>query len=320
VRPWVGYDGRVPEPYEIVIVGGGAAGYTAGLFAARDRRRALLLERFSSGGQVLNCEHIENFPGFPDGIAGYTLGPVLQQQATSAGLEVQMSEVASVRREGAELVLDTDAGAVRARALVVAAGSSFATLGVPGEDQFVGKGISHCASCDGSFFMGQAVAVVGGGDAAIDEALHLTQYASQVIVIHRRDALRATAVLQERARGHAKIKFRWNAAVRAIEGAEGVQRLAVEDLGSGERAPVPVSGVFIYVGLRPNTDFLGGLVPLTAGGHIVTDLWMRTAVPGITAAGDIRAQSARQLVTAAGDGATAALAAIRYLHTGEWAG
>jgi len=245
---------------------------------------------------------------------------VLQQQATAAGLEVQMGEVASVRREAAELVLDTDAGAVRARALVVAAGSSFATLGVPGEDQFVGKGISHCASCDGSFFMGQAVAVVGGGDAAIDEALHLTQYASQVTVIHRRDALRATAVLQERARGHAKIKFRWNAAVRAIEGAEGVQRLAVEDLGSGERAPLPVSGVFIYVGLRPNTDFLGGLVPLTAGGHIVTDLWMRTAVPGITAAGDIRAQSARQLVTAAGDGATAALAAIRYLHTGEWAG
>lgn len=320
MRPWVGYDGGVPEPYEIVIVGGGAAGYTAGLFAARDRRRTLLLERFSSGGQVLNCEHIENFPGFPDGIAGYTLGPVLQQQATSAGLEVQMSEVASVRREGAELVLDTDAGAVRARALVVAAGSSFATLGVPGEDQFVGKGISHCASCDGSFFMGQAVAVVGGGDAAIDEALHLTQYASQVTVIHRRDALRATAVLQERARGHAKIKFRWNAAVRAIEGAEGVQRLAVEDLGSGERALLPVSGVFIYVGLRPNTDFLGGLVPLTASGHIVTDLWMRTAVPGITAAGDIRAQSARQLVTAAGDGATAALAAIRYLHTGEWAG
>jgi thioredoxin reductase (NADPH) len=310
----------MPGPYEVVIVGGGAAGYTAGLFAARDRRRALLLERFSSGGQVLNCEHIENFPGFPDGIAGYTLGPLLQQQATAAGLEVQMGEVASVRREGALTVLETDAGDVRAQALVIAAGSSFATLGIPGEEEFVGKGLSHCASCDGSFFMGQAVAVVGGGDAAIDEAVHLTQYASQVTVIHRRDTLRAGAALQERARGHAKIKFRWNAAVRAIEGAEGVQRLAVEDLGSGERAPLPVSGVFIYVGLRPNTAFLGGLVPLTAGGHIVTDLWMRTAVPGIAAAGDIRAQSARQLVTAAGDGATAALAVIRYLQTGEWAG
>lgn len=310
----------MPEPYEVVIVGGGAAGYTAGIFAARDRCRALLLERFSSGGQVLNCEHIENFPGFPDGIAGYTLGPLLQQQATAAGLEVQMADVASVRREGALTVLETDAGPVRARALVVAAGSSFATLGIPGEEEFVGKGLSHCASCDGSFFMGQAVAVVGGGDAAIDEAVHLTQYASQVTVIHRRDTLRACAALQERARGHAKIKFRWNAAVRAIEGAEGVQRLAIEDLGSGERAPLPVSGIFIYIGLRPNTAFLGGLVPLTASGHIVTDLWMRTAVPGIAAAGDIRAQSARQLVTAAGDGATAALAAIRYLRTGEWAG
>jgi thioredoxin reductase (NADPH) len=310
----------MPEPYEIVIIGGGAAGYTAGIFAARERCRALLLERFSSGGQVLNCEHIENFPGFPDGIAGYTLGPVLQQQATAAGLEVQMGEVASVRREGDVTVLETDAGAVRTRALVVAAGSSFATLGIPGEEEFVGKGISHCASCDGSFFMNQPVAVVGGGDAALDEAVHLTQYASQVTVIHRRDALRASAVLQERARGQAKIKFRWKAAVRAIEGAEGVQRLAVEDLGSGERAALAVSGVFIYVGLRPNTEFLGGLVPLTPGGHIVTDLWMRTVVPGITAAGDIRAQSARQLVTAAGDGATAALAAVRYLRAGEWAG
>ena len=310
----------MPEPYEVVVVGGGAAGYTAGLFAARDRRRALLLERFSSGGQVLNCEHIENFPGFPDGIAGYTLGPLLQQQATAAGLEVQMGEVASVRREGALTVLETDAGDVGAQALVIAAGSSFATLGIPGEEEFVGKGLSHCASCDGSFLMGQAVAVVGGGYAAIDEAVHLTQYASQVTVIHRRDTLRACAALQARARGHAKIKFRWNAAVRAIEGAEGVQRLSIEDLGSGERAPLPVSGVFIYIGLRPNTAFLGGLVPLTARGHIVTDLWMRTAVPGIAAAGDIRAQSARQLVTAAGDGATAALAVIRYLQTGEWAG
>ena len=309
----------MPEPYEVVIVGGGAAGYTAGLFAARDRRRALLLERFSSGGQVLNCEHIENFPGFPDGIAGYTLGPVLQQQATSAGLEVQMSEVASVRREGAELVLDTDAGAVRARALVVAAGSSFATLGVPGEDQFVGKGISHCASCDGSFFMEKPVIVVGGGDAAVDEAIHLTRYASSVTVLHRRETLRACASLQERGRGERKISFRWNTALRAIEGADGVERVQVEDVKSGTTATLEASGVFIYAGLTPNTEFLGGLVPLDARGQIVTDLRMRTRVPGVLAAGDVRAESARQLVTSAGDGATAALAAIQYLRDRHWA-
>ena len=304
--------------YDVVVIGGGAAGYTAALFAARDRFRTLVLERFASGGQVLNCEHIENYPGFPDGVAGYTLGPALQQQANNAGAELQMSEVTAVRREGDGVLVETDGEPVRARALIVASGSRFTTLGVPGETEFVGKGISHCASCDGSFFTSQPVAVVGGGDAAVDEAAHLTQYASQVTVIHRRDALRAAAALQERARANPKIRFRWNAAVRAIEGAEGVQRLVVEDLATGARGPLAVSGVFIYAGLTPNTEFLAGLVPLSAAGQIVTDIEMRTAVPGILAAGDVRAQSARLLAASAGDGATAAMAAVRYLRTGAW--
>lgn len=304
--------------YDVVVVGGGAAGFTAALFSARDGLRTLVLERFASGGQVLNCEHIENYPGFPDGVAGYTLGPALQQQANNAGAEVQMSEVTGFRREGEDKVLDTDAGPVRARALIVASGSRFTTLGVPGEGDFVGKGISHCASCDGSFFMQQPVAVVGGGDAAVDEAMHLTQYASEVTVIHRRDTLRAARSLQERARANPKLRFRWNAAVRAIEGADTVQRLVVEDLATGAHTPMPVSGVFIYAGLTPNTEFLGGLVPLTAGGQIVTDLEMRTTVPGVLAAGDVRAASARLLVASAGDGATAAMAAVRYLRDGTW--
>jgi thioredoxin reductase (NADPH) len=304
--------------YDVVVIGGGAAGYTAALFAARDRFRTLVLERFASGGQVLNCEHIENYPGFPDGVAGYTLGPALQQQANNAGAELQMSEVTAVRREGDGVLVETDGEPVRARALIVASGSRFTTLGVPGETEFVGKGISHCASCDGSFFTSQPVAVVGGGNAAVDEAAHLTQYASQVTVIHRRDALRAAAALQDRARANPKIRFRWNAAVRAIEGAEGVQRLVVEDLATGAREPLAVSGVFIYAGLTPNTEFLAGLVPLSAAGQIVTDIEMRTAVPGILAAGDVRAQSARLLAASAGDGATAAMAAVRYLRTGAW--
>jgi thioredoxin reductase (NADPH) len=182
----------------------------------------------------------------------------------------------------------------------------------------VGRGVSHCASCDGSFFMQKPVVVVGGGDAAMDEALHLTQYASAVTVLHRRDALRACASLRERARSEPKLSFKWNSALRAIEGTDGVERVQVEDLATGKATTLAASGVFVYAGLTPNTEFLNGLVPLEASGQIVTDLRMRTRVPGILAAGDVRAESARQLITAAGDGATAALGAIDYLRSGGW--
>jgi thioredoxin reductase (NADPH) len=303
---------------DVLIVGGGAAGYTAGIFAARDRCRALLLEKFSSGGQVLNCEHITNFPGFPQGVAGYTLGPLLQEQATAAGLQIAMNEVTAVRRDGDLLRVETDGDAHTSRTLIIASGSRFTTLGVPGEETFIGRGLSHCASCDGSFFMEKPVIVVGG-DAAVDEALHLTQYASSVTVLHRRDTLRACASLRERAREARKLSFRWNTALRAIEGTDGVERVQVEDLTSGKTDAVPASGVFIYAGLTPNTEFLGGFVPLDERGQILTDLRMRTRVPGILAAGDVRAESARQLVTSAGDGATAALAAVQYLRDGRWA-
>ncbi|MGE0822434.1 MAG: thioredoxin-disulfide reductase [Candidatus Binatia bacterium] len=306
------------ELYDIVIIGGGAAGFTAGLYAARDRCKTVVIERFAAGGQVLNCEHIENYPGFPDGVAGYSLGPTLQQQATQMGAEMKLAEVQSLRLDGDTKVLVTDDGEVRGRALIVASGSSFTKLGVPGEEEFVGRGVSHCAACDGSFFMNEAVAVVGGGDAAIDEGLHLTQYAAKVTVIHRRDRLRACQMLQDRAQTAEKLRFRWNTVVRAIEGNEGVQSLQLEDVSTGERSQLAVTGVFLYAGLTPNTQFLTGVVPLTEAGQVVTDLWMRTAVPGVCAAGDVRADSARQLVSSAGDGATAALAAVRYLRTGEW--
>ncbi len=308
----------MPQPYDIIIIGGGAAGFTAGLYAARDRCRALLLERFSAGGQVLNCEHIENYPGFPDGVAGYTLGPLLQQQATSLGLEMQLTEVSAVQRDGEVLVLQTDSGALHTRALIIATGSSFSTLGIPGEEEFAGKGVSHCAACDGAFFPDQPVAVVGGGDAAIDEGLHLTRYASHVTVIHRRAALRACRLLQERAQMNDKLSFCWNSVVRAIEGHTGVERIQLEDVTTGQSSRLYTAGVFLYIGLTANTQFLGDLVPRRAKGQIVTDLWMRTATPGVLAAGDVRSDSSRQLVSAAGDGATAALAAIRYVRTNEW--
>ena len=309
----------MPGEYDIIIIGGGAAGFTAGLYAARDRCKALVLERFSAGGQVLNCEHIENYPGFPDGIAGYSLGPMLQQQATNMGVEMRLAEVQSLRLDGNTKVLQTDDGEFRAKALIAACGSSFTKLGIPGEEEFVGKGVSHCASCDGSFFMNEPVAVIGGGDAALDEGVHLTQYVSHVTVINRRDQLRACAMLQERARANEKLQFRWNTVVRAIEGSEGVQRLQLEDVKTGDRSQLEVSGAFIFAGLTPNTEFLKGIVPLSESGHVITDLQMRTSVPGLFAAGDVRADSSRQLISAAGDGATAALAAVRYVQTGEWA-
>jgi thioredoxin reductase (NADPH) len=233
---------------------------------------------------------------------------------------VRLADVESVRLDGELKVLQTSDGDVRAQALIIATGSSFTSLGIPGEDTFLGRGVSHCAPCDGAMFMGQPVAVIGGGDAALDEALYLTQYASQVTIVHRRDTLRACRLLQERAQAHTKLTFRWNTVVREIEGEAVVQRLQLEDVKTGERSALDVAGVFLYPGLTPNTQFLHGLVPLNARGQVVTDLWMRTAVPGILAAGDVRGDSARQLISAAGDGATAALAAVRYLRTGQWLG
>ena len=308
----------MPSTYDIIIIGGGAAGFTAGLYVARDRCTALVVERFSAGGQVLNCEHIENYPGFPDGIAGYSLGPTLQQQAANMGVEMKLAEVQSLRLEGDTKVLQTEDGELHTKAVIIACGSSFTKLGVPGEEEFVGKGVSHCASCDGSFFMNEPVAVIGGGDAALDEGIHLTQYVSQVTVIHRRDQLRACALLQERARANEKLQFRWNTVVHAIEGDSGVQRLQLEDVKTGERSQLDVTGAFIFAGLTPNTEFIRGVVPLNESGHIVTDLWMCTSVPGVCAAGDVRVDSSRQLISAAGDGATAALAAVRYVRTSQW--
>lgn len=305
--------------YDIVILGGGAAGLTAGLFAARDRYTTLVLERMAPGGQVLNCEHIENYPGFPDGVAGYTLGPVMQQQAIKLGAQVQLAEVEGLHLDGDVKVVQTSNGAIRARVVIIASGSSFTSLGVPGEEELLGRGVSHCAPCDGAMFMGQPVAVVGGGDAALDEGLYLTQYASQVTVIHRSATLRACQMLQERAQANPKLAFRWHTVLRAIAGGDsGVEGVQLEDVTTGAQSTLEVTGVFLFPGLTPNTPFLNGLLPLNAQGQIVTDLRLRTTVPGILAAGDVRAESARQLVASAGDGATAALAAVQYLRTGEW--
>jgi len=299
--------------YDVVIIGGGPAGLTAGLYTSRARRNSLLIEKALIGGQIANAELVENFSGFPDGISGYELGQLTYQQATKYGLKTVTAEATGIELLGSQKVVKTTAGDFAARAVVIAGGSKWQTLGVPGEEEFTGKGVSFCATCDAPFFREQPVAVVGGGDAAITEALHLAKFAARVTVIHRRRELRATRILQEKAFAEPRIEFRWDSTVDSIEGKDFVKRVRLNHVPTGEKSALEVAGAFIAIGFRPDTEYLKGILPLDAVGHIITNEKMETEVPGIYAAGDIRSNSGRQAITAAGDGATAAIYAEKYL-------
>ena len=299
--------------YEVVIIGGGPAGLTAGLYASRARLKSLLLEKGLVGGQIVNAELVENYPGFPEGISGVELGQLMHQQATKYGLKTITSEVTGIELQGEQKIVKSTEGDFIAKAVIIAGGSERYKLGVPGEEEFVGKGVSYCATCDAAFFRDQPVAVVGGGNAAITEALHLTKFASRVTVIHRRNQLRASRILQEKAFSEPKIEFLWDTVVEEIEGKNVVKRIRLRQVVTGGKSALDVAGIFISVGLKPNTDYLKGILPLDASGHIITNDKMETKIPGIFAAGDIRYNSARQLVTAAGDGATAAIYAEKFL-------
>ncbi|MFC1994560.1 NAD(P)/FAD-dependent oxidoreductase [Chloroflexota bacterium] len=299
--------------YEIVIIGGGPAGLSAGLYVGRARRRTLLIERVLVGGQMVNAELIENYPGFPGGISGFELGQLMEQQVRQYGVEVEMGDVPAIELRGREKVVRMSDGIYLAKALIIAGGCSHNKLGVPGEGKLSGRGVSYCATCDAALYRGEVVAVVGGGDTAITDALLLTRFARRVVVIHRRRELRASRVLQERAFASPGLEFVWDSVVESIEGDSQVKELRLCDVNSGERSSLPVGGVFVSVGLRPVTDYLDGLLTLAPGGYIVVNERLETEVGGIFAAGDIRLNSGRQIVTAAGDGATAALSAERYL-------
>jgi len=301
------------EKYDVVIIGGGPAGLAAGLYASRAKLNSLLVEKGLVGGQVANAERVENYPGFSEGISGSELGQLMHQQATKYGLETLIAEVTGIELQGEQKMIRTTEGDFIARAVIIAGGSERQKLGVPGEKEFTGKGVSYCATCDAAFFREQLVAVVGGGDAAITEALHLTKFASRVIVIHRRDQLRASRILQEKAFSQSKIEFRWDSVVERIEGGDSVKRIWLRQVKTGEESALEVAGVFISIGLKPNTDYLKGILPLDTTGHIITDEKMETEISGIFAAGDIRYNSARQAITAAGDGATAAIYAERFI-------
>jgi len=305
----------VDRYYQLIIIGGGPAGLSAGIYAARSKLHTLLIEKVGLGGQILNAELVENYPGFPQGIAGAELGSLMAQQAQKYGLPTAMAEVEGIEIRGEEKIVVTSEGRYRAKAVIIASGSEYSKLGVPGEEQFTGRGVSYCATCDAAFFRDEIVSVVGGGNVALNDALFLTKFASKVIVIHRRDQLRATKILQDRALAQPKIDFLWDTVVESINGDKQVKELKLRNVKTGEKSSLSVSGVFVAVGLRPNTGYLKGLLTLDEGGFIVVNGQMETPVPGVFAAGDIRAGSIRQVVSAAGDGATAAISAERYISS-----
>ncbi|MDD5557737.1 MAG: thioredoxin-disulfide reductase [bacterium] len=301
------------EIHELIIVGGGPAGLAAGIYAARDGLDCLLLEKGMAGGQIVVTAEVANYPGFPEPLAGMELARRMEEQARAFGLRIAEEAVTGLVPEGRSILLRTAAGERRARAVIVATGASYRRIGVPGEERLAGRGVSYCGTCDGPLFAGGRVVVVGGGDTAVEEALFIARFASSVTVVHRRDSLRAGRHLRRRASAEPKIAFAWNTVVREILGGEKVQGVIAEDVASDRRREIPCDGVFVFVGTMPNTGFLEGAVALDDRGYVVTDIRMRTSVPGVFAAGDVRADSVRQVASSVGDGVTALLEAECHL-------
>ncbi len=299
---------------DLVIVGGGPAGLTAYIYAARARLKTVLVERLSPGGQVLVTDWVENYPGFPEGISGAELMEKFSAHARTLGLEPILDEAVGLTVDGELRLVHLASGRILvAPTVIVATGASPKKLGVPGEAELTGKGVSYCATCDGPFFRDEVIAVVGGGNTAVQESLFLTRFVRKIYLIHRRDQLRATKILQERALDHPKIEFLWNTVVTEILGQEKVEGVRIKNVKTGEEEVLQVGGIFIFIGIKPQTEWLDGVLAVDEGGFIVTDSEMRTSLPGVFAAGDVRAKACRQIVTAAGDGATAAYMAEHYL-------
>jgi thioredoxin reductase (NADPH) len=303
--------------YDIAIIGGGPAGLTAALYAGRSKVRTVLLEGKAPGGQLLNTELIEDYPGYLS-ITGGDLAVQMTEQATHFGADLVIAQVNRIRVDPDGMkVIETDEGEWRAPAVIVTAGGNPRKLGVPGEEEFAGRGVSYCAVCDGAFFQGEHLAVIGGGDAAVEEALFLTRYATKVSIIHRREEFRAQPILMEEAQSNPKISFVLNVVVESIVGDGRVTHLALRDVNNGESIDYVVGGVFIFIGFIPNTGLVDRHVEHDPGGYYTTDpMTMMTSVPGLFAAGDVRAQLTRQVTTAVGDATTATIAASKWVE--EW--
>lgn len=303
--------------YEIAVAGGGPAGLTAALFAARHGRSTVVLDPLGSGGAILNVTRVEDFPGFPEGVAGYELGPRLQEQAMEAGAVFELREVRGVEPRGDDWEVGTDSGEVVAGALIVATGTRPRQLGVPREDELEGRGLSHCASCDGPLYQGQVVAVYGGGDHALIEALELVNLDVRVLLVNPDEALSGQETYRRRVAESAQVEIRNRTVLEEILGDGRIDGVRLRDLASGESSTEPVAAVFAHNGRVPNTAFLEGVLKLDEDGHVRTDPWMRTERPGLFAAGDVRADAVEQAIAAAADGAAAAIAAHRYLAERE---
>ena len=302
--------------YDAIIIGGGPAGLTAGIYLGRARMNTLLIEKAMPGGQAVLTEIIENYPGFPEGIGGPELMQKMEEQATRFGLKKEYGEVKKVKENKKDKIkiVKTDSQEYKALTVIIASGAEAKKLGVPGEEELRGKGVSYCATCDAPFFQNQKLVLVGGGDTAIEEALYLTKFAREITIIHRRDRLRATKILQERVFSNQKINFVWDSVVTRISGKEKVEGVSIKNIKTGEEKEISCQGVFLFVGNLPNTIFLPGTIKLDERGYIITDDNMMTSQEGIYACGDVRRKILRQVVTACGEGAAAAFAAEKYIE------
>lgn len=300
------------DSLDLVIVGAGLAGLTAGMIAGRFGLKVAMVDPGTTGGQVLNVEKIENFPGFPTGVAGFDLGPMVQEQAEAAGCSFVMDTATGLESAGENKVVHCEGTDLSTRAVIVAAGSALKPLGIPGEEEFRGRGVSNCASCDVPFFVGKEVAVVGGGDSALDEAAVLAAQVSRILLVHRGSSFSAQHAAIEHLREFGNVDTAFDTEVAEIRGADGVTSVLLRS--NGQTREQQLAGVFIFVGLEPNTTWLRDVVDLDPTGHVITDIHLQTSVPGVFAAGDIRHASVAQLAAVAGDGATAAVNAFRYLR------
>jgi len=304
--------------YDVLIAGGGVAGLSAALTSSRAGRRTHVLTGPALGGQLISIERIDGYPGFPDGVPGYDLCPIIQDQAAGVGAEFSAAEATALQADGERWRVTTGQGDVRARALVIATGTTLKTLGIPGEEQLRGKGVSHCASCDAPLLRNRIVGVIGGGDSALQEALTLAQHTARVIIFHRGTSFSAQAAYVQQVRDNPKIDVRFGTVVEEALGNGALTGVRTRNLSDGRTDQVELAGLFVYVGLAPATAWLGGVLALDASGRIPVDGAMRSSLPGLCAAGTVRAGSVGRAASAAGDGAAAALSIDRYLRDGTW--
>ena len=300
--------------YDIVIIGGGPAGLTAGIYATRALMKTLLLEKIAPGGLVITTEKVENYPGFAEGVNGYELMEQMIKQAGKFGLETISEEAIGISQKDKVFHIKTILQDYQALSVIIASGTIYRNLGVEGEQAFTGRGISYCATCDAPLFRNKEVVVVGGGDAAIEEALFLTKFVKKIYLVHRRDKLRASAILQERAKQNPKIEFIWNSVINRIYGKSKIEKVTIRNILDNSEQELNIDGIFVFIGFEPKTVFLKDFVELDKEGYVVTDYEMKTSHSGIFAAGDVRSNALRQIITACGDGARAAVSSQHFVE------